>query len=288
MNLAHSINEAILYLLTTLIPETTRFGQMAIIDEQTQFDADKLTACVVGIAADIGKHDSGMHQHKKGQLLYASQGCISFALDNSICILPPTKAVWIPPYIQHRAMMTNVVAYRSLYFDCAVFECPNNMIMIEVDALLKALIDKMALWAWDKPENEMQKTTALFWEEFYAAKRHSFQLPLPLDRRFKKFCQQVMQESFLVPPLTTIAHSIGASTKTITRLFKAETGMSYQDWRQQWRLLKAIELLSKEIQVSEVSHLLGFSSDSAFIAFFKKQTGQTPLSFMKSSRSRLN
>lgn len=282
MNLAHNINEAILCPLTILIPKTTRFGQMAIIDEQTQFDVDKQTACVVGIAADIGKHDSGMHQHKKGQLLYATQGCMSFALDNSICILPPTKAVWIPPYTQHRAVMTNVVAYRSLYFDCSVFECPSNMTTIEVNPLLKSLIDKMALWAWDKPENKMQKTTALFWEEFYEAKCHSLQLPLPSDRRFKRFCQQVTQESFLVPPLTTLAHSIGASTKTVTRLFKIETGISYQDWRQQWRLLKAIELLSRDMQVSDVAHWLGFSSDSAFIAFFKKQTGQTPLSFMKS------
>ncbi len=86
-----------------------------------------------------------------------------------------------------------------------------------------------------------------------------------------------MQESFLVPPLTTIAHSIGASTKTVTRLFKAETGMSYQDCRQ----LKAIELLSREEQVRDVAHLLEFSFDSAFIVFFKKQTGQIPLSFMK-------
>lgn len=68
---------------------------MALIDEETQFDADKISNCVVGIAADIGKHDSGMHQHKKGQLLYAPQGCMSFALEDSICILPPTKAVWI-------------------------------------------------------------------------------------------------------------------------------------------------------------------------------------------------
>lgn len=254
---------------------------MAIIDENIQFDADKLTGCVVGIAADIGKHDSGMHQHKKGQLLYAPQGCISFALENSICILPPTKAVWIPPYTQHRAIMTNVVAYRSLYFNCSVFECPTSITMIEVETLLKALIDKMAHWEWCKPEREMTNTTALFWEEFYAANRLSFQLPLPSDRRLKTFCQQVIKESYLVPPLTQIAHSSGASTKTITRLFKAETGMSYQDWRQQWRLLKAIELLSREMQVCDVADWLEFSSDSAFIAFFKKQTGQTPLSFIK-------
>lgn len=52
---------------------------MALIEENTQFDADKLTANVVGIAADVGKHDSGMHHHHKGQLLYAPQGCMTFA-----------------------------------------------------------------------------------------------------------------------------------------------------------------------------------------------------------------
>lgn len=256
---------------------------MAIIDQKTQFDADKLSASVVGIAADVGQHDSGMHQHLKGQLLYAPQGCISFALENSICILPPTKAVWIPPSTRHRATMTNVVAYRSLYFDCAAFACPTDITVIEVNTLLKALIDKIALWAWDKPESEMTNTTALFWEEFYAARRHSFQLPLPSDRRLQKFRQQVMQQSYLVPNLTSMAASVGASSKTVTRLFKTETGMTYQDWRQQWRLLKAIELLSRGMQVSDVSCWLEFSSDSAFIAFFKKQTGQTPLSFIKNT-----
>ncbi|MFG0605466.1 helix-turn-helix transcriptional regulator [Vibrio mimicus] len=254
---------------------------MAIIDQQTSFDPDRLTACVIGIAADVGQHDSGRHQHQKGQLLFASQGCIRFAFDDSICILPPTKAVWIPASTQHQAMMTNVVAYRSLYFDCNLFKCPEHITMIEVNALLKALIDKMALWPWDKPEEEMHNTTTLFWEEFYAAQRHTYQLPLPTNRRFKAFRKQLMQATFLVPDLISLANSVGASSKTVTRLFKAETGMSYQEWKQQWRLLKAIELLSKEMPVNQVSDWLSFSSDSAFIAFFKKQTGQTPLCFMK-------
>ncbi|SON48378.1 AraC family transcriptional regulator [Vibrio tapetis] len=254
---------------------------MAIIDENTQFNADDISALVVGIAANIGKHDSGMHQHTKGQLLYASQGCMSFALKDSICILPPTKAVWIPPNTLHRATMTNVVAYRSLYFDCFAFRGPDEITIVEVDALLQVLIDRMALWEWNKPEEEMKNTTQLFWEEFYCAKRQSFQLPLPFDRKLKKFRQQVMQNSFLAPPLTDLADSVGASTKTVTRLFKTETGMSYQDWRQQWRLLKSVELLSKDMPVNAVSDWLEFSSDSAFIAYFKKQTGQTPLNFMK-------
>lgn len=270
-----------LYPLTTLKPKTSRSGQMAIIEDNTRFDADAIAASVVGIAADVGKHDSGMHEHKKGQLLYAPQGCMTFALDNSICILPPTKAVWIPPHTSHRAVMTNVVAYRSLYFDCSKYTCPDEIVMIEVNDLLKALIDKMALWEWDIEETKTQATSALFWEEFYQAKQFEFSLPLPSDRRLTGFRKAMTKSDFIAPELNQLSQTVGASSKTITRLFKAETGMSYQDWRQQWRLLKAIELLCEERQVSDVAHCLEFSSDSAFIAFFKKQTGQTPLSFMK-------
>ncbi|MGR5435918.1 AraC family transcriptional regulator [Vibrio owensii] len=254
---------------------------MSIIEDNTRFDADAIAASVVGIAADVGKHDSGMHEHKKGQLLYAPQGCMTFALDNSICTLPPTKAVWIPPHTSHRAVMTNVVAYRSLYFDCSKYSCPKNIVMIEVNDLLKALIDKMALWEWDIEETKTQATSTLFWEEFYQAKQFEFSLPLPSDRRLTGFRKAMTKSDFIAPELNQLSQTVGASSKTITRLFKAETGMSYQDWRQQWRLLKAIELLCEERQVSDVAHCLEFSSDSAFIAFFKKQTGQTPLSFMK-------
>lgn len=270
-----------LYPLTTLKPKISRFGQMAIIEDNTRFDADAIAASVVGIAADVGQHDSGMHEHKKGQLLYAPQGCMTFALDNSICILPPTKAVWIPPHTSHRAVMTNVVAYRSLYFDCSKYSCPDEIVMIEVNDLLKALIDKMALWEWEIEETKTQATSNLFWEEFYQAKQFELSLPLPSDRRLTGFRKAMTKGDFIAPELNQLSQTVGASSKTITRLFKAETGMSYQDWRQQWRLLKAIELLCEERQVSDVAHCLEFSSDSAFIAFFKKQTGQTPLSFMK-------
>ncbi|GAL02874.1 transcriptional regulator AraC family [Photobacterium aphoticum] len=254
---------------------------MAFIDENTRFDADTIDAHVVGIAAEVGQHDSGMHQHTKGQLLYAPQGCMRFAFDNSLCVLPPTKAVWIPPHTPHRATMTNVVAYRSLYFSCEDFEaCPSEIVMMEVNDLLKALINTMALWPWDKPKEEMALTTALFWECFHGARREQFQLPLPSSSRFETFCQLMMKEDFLPPLLSKLTDYVGASTKTITRQFKTETGMSYQDWRQQWRLLKAIELLSQQRPVCEVAHALDFSSDSAFIAFFKQHTGQTPRQFI--------
>tara|TARA_Y100001956_G_scaffold47156_1_gene45883 strand:+ start:8099 stop:8875 length:777 start_codon:yes stop_codon:yes gene_type:complete len=257
---------------------------MAIIDEKTQFDPDEIAIPVVGIAAAVGKHDSGMHRHQKGQLLYAPQGCMHFALQGSICVLPPSKAVWIPGGVEHRAIMSNVVEYRSLYFDSTDFHCLKEIAMIEVNELLKSLINTMALWPWDKKPEQSHYYTQLFWHEFEQAKRQSFFLPLPSDKRLTGLLREMNQEDYLLPELNSLAQSVGASSKTLTRLFKTQTGMTYQEWKQQWRLLKAIQWLCQARQVTEVAYRLNFSSDSAFIAFFKKQTGMTPLSFLKSER----
>lgn len=50
----------------------------------------------------------------------------------------------------------------------------------------------------------------------------------------------------------------------------------YQNWRQQWRLLKAMEMLCDGWQLSYVAQQLEFVSDSAFITFFRQHTGTTP------------
>ncbi|SHO20381.1 Bacterial regulatory helix-turn-helix s, AraC family protein [Moritella viscosa] len=60
--------------------------------------------------------------------------------------------------------------------------------------------------------------------------------------------------------------------------------MSYQSWRQQWRVLAAIELLSKHLRVTDIAYRLGFSSDSAFISFFRQKTGFTPLHFIENQQ----
>ena len=52
--------------------------------------------------------------------------------------------------------------------------------------------------------------------------------------------------------------------------------MNYQDWRQQFRLLKAMEMLADGCHISQVAQYLEFVSDSAFIAFFHQHTGTTP------------
>lgn len=256
---------------------------MALILPDDPFDPDQLTGAVLGIASDLGWHDSGLHQHQRHQLLFAQAGCMSIELDHRVCLLPPSRAAWIPAGVPHRVLMRGVVAYRSLYFT-PQHEQPAGLQVIAVNPLLREIIERMAFWPWDKPDTEQCRTMALFMEELAQAPRESWQLSLPSDPRLAVWLQEVKRGNRLPDRLNRLAERVGASDKTIGRIFMRDTGMSYQAWRQQWRLLRAMELLAEAVPISQVAGQLEFASDSAFISFFKQHTGQTPLRYL-SSRS---
>jgi AraC-like DNA-binding protein len=76
--------------------------------------------------------------------------------------------------------------------------------------------------------------------------------------------------------LGAIASQAALSERSFERHFQAETGLSFRAWRQQARLLKAVEWLSLGLQVGAVSDRLGYEQPSAFVASFRKAFGVTP------------
>ena len=72
------------------------------------------------------------------------------------------------------------------------------------------------------------------------------------------------------------AADAGASARTVTRLFPQETGFSFTEWRQQARLMRALELLSAGQPVTAIAFELGYETVSAFIALFRRHFGVTP------------
>lgn len=254
---------------------------MAYISADTAFVLDEHLGLVVGVASIFGGHDSGRHTHTRDQLLFSQRGCMVITMDGMKCVLPPMRAAWIPAGVEHRAQMTNVNHYRSLFFsECLQPRLSREMKILDVNPLFIALIERMAMWSFDKPEDEMINSLNLFIEELNSAKDSYLNLPLPCDYRLKSWVLEINDQDFVAPTLAQLSTQVGASSKTISRIFIKETGMPYQNWRQQWRLLGAIELLSKQLRVTDIAYRLGFSSDSAFISFFRQKTGRTPLHFM--------
>ncbi len=75
------------------------------------------------------------------------------------------------------------------------------------------------------------------------------------------------------------ATRIGVAHRTLTRQFAGETGLSFARWRQQARMLKAVELLGRGESVTTTALTVGYASVSAFIEAFAAQFGSTPARF---------
>ncbi|GEL72014.1 helix-turn-helix domain-containing protein [Myxococcus virescens] len=243
------------------------------------FDPDQQAAPVSGIASLLVRHDSGLHSHQRGQLLFAYAGSIRIALPGMISMLPPIRVAWIPPATAHRVLIRGEVEYRSIYLDTSRIAPPTEgPAILSMTPLLREVFERIshAPFETDWNKGAAANLLAVCLDELRTARREPMLLPVPSDPRLSR-----LNLDELPPELSGLANLVGASARTITRIFRRETGMSYQAWRQSWRLLRAVDLLASGENVSGVAFDLGFASDSAFIAFFRQMTGETPRRYLR-------
>jgi len=117
---------------------------------------------------------------------------------------------------------------------------------------------------------------AVLMDQLRALKETPLHLPLPKDNRLKKITDALGENPSRQETLEEWASQVGASSRTLARLFQDETGLTFGAWRQQARLLKALERLASGEQVTAIALDLGYESPSAFSAMFKRALGTSP------------
>ena len=247
---------------------------MAWLLPTDHFNVDQLAQPVVGIASRLVQHDSGWHSHGRGQLLFAVAGSIRINLPNATSILPPIRVAWIPSGMLHRVTIRSEVDYRSIYLDEAHVAPPfAGLAIVAMTPLLREVFERISFLPFDTDwsQGAARNLLAVCLDELATARHEPMLLKVPSDPRLAQ-----LDIEALPPELEVLSQRVGASTRTISRIFRRETGMSYQVWRQNWRLLRAVDLLASGLSISLVASELGFASDSAFIAFFRQMTGETP------------
>src|SRR5205085_9860800 len=78
--------------------------------------------------------------------------------------------------------------------------------------------------------------TALLLDELRAADTQELGVPLPAadgDKRLRTLCEAVLRAPAERATLSEWAAGVGASERTMARLFREELGTTYQQWRQQ-------------------------------------------------------
>jgi AraC-like DNA-binding protein len=228
-------------------------------------------------------HVISEHFHPEDQLIFASKGVMTVRTRQGIWVVPPLRAVWIPARTPHSVAMSGPVSMRTLYFlPRLTGKLPPKCFVMNVTPLLKELILHACKYPrLNKRTPGQKRIIEIILDQLNSIDSIPLQLPHPADTRAARIVGALLSDPAEQKTLERLSKDCGASKRTIERIFLAETKMTFGRWRQQMRLLHALQLLASGHKVSGAALDSGYNSASAFISMFRKQLGTTPARYFE-------
>lgn len=246
-------------------------------------------AQIASVSADLAHgHVIPEHSHPEDQLLFASKGVMTVRTKLGVWVVPPLRAVWIPAETPHSVAMSGQVSMRTLYFLprlCRVL--PGECLVMNVSPLLKELILHACKYKkLHKKVSTEKRIIEIIVDQLNAVESIPLQLPQPADLRALRVAKALFANTADQRTLDKLCKDCGASKRTVQRLFVEETRMTFGKWRQQLRLLHALQMLASGEKVTAAALEAGYASISAFISMFRKQLGTTPARYLSNGIER--
>ncbi len=225
-----------------------------------------------------GPHRVGGHQHPRAQILYLTRGVCRVATSLGTWVVPHNQAIWIPPHVYHEVFSNDSADFLLLFIDEAYTDrLPAECVVINVSPFLHELFFKSVAIGNDYPRDGKQtRFVRVLLDELGDMQPAPFHLPVARDRRVRRVMELLLEHPDDRRSLEDFAAITGASVRNLARLFKRETGMNFGEWRKQLLLTEALDRLGQGQALTRVALELGYSSNSAFIAMFRRTVGMPP------------
>ncbi|WP_370539662.1 helix-turn-helix transcriptional regulator [Achromobacter sp. UMC71] len=226
----------------------------------------------------LGSRDYDWHAHARGQLFGVDSGSMRVHTDAGSWLLPPQRAGWIPPGQRHQVSVAGAASgWVALVHPDAAAGMPVAPCVLGVGSLLRGMVRRAGDWPKKLSLDAAQsRFAAVLLDEIEAAPQEPLHLPWPRDRRLARLTRALADDPADNRPLELLAAQAGLAPRTAQRLFAEETGLGFAQWRQQLRLIHALERLSVGQPVAQVADALGYATPGNFIAMFKRAYGMTP------------
>jgi AraC-like DNA-binding protein len=217
-------------------------------------------------------------RHARAQLIYASRGVMSVNAPQGAWVVPSQRAVWVPPGVPHWTRAASALSMRTLYIDPTAMDgLPRECCVVTVSPLLRELIgEAVRLPPLYNEGGPAGRLIAVLLDRLRTLPAAPLHLPLPTDERLVRVTGALRADPADARSLAEWGRTAGASSRTLARLFQRETGLSFRAWRQQVRLLAALERLAAGESVTGVALELGYETPSAFVAMFRRALGVSP------------
>lgn len=229
---------------------------------------------VRGLASDHpAGHAIETHAHSTHQVIHAASGILRVTSEAAVWVVPPGRAIWMPAGRPHALYCHTEVALRTVYLRAAPPGLGDACRVCGVSPLLREILLRLA----DDPAAAGNPHLhALLFEELAASEALPLTLPHPADPRLRRLTAALLADPQDSRSLAAWAGELGLSQRNLIRRFRAETGLTFREWRRQARLLAALERLGAGQPVTAVAFEVGYDSVSAFIAAFREALGGTP------------
>lgn len=251
------------------------------------------------------------HAHPWAQLAFSATGVMRLTADRGTYLVPPSRAVWIPARVVHAVTVVEDCELRTLYLHQPAGRCGpaaagaegaeagpprhaddavwQRCRVLEVSDLLRQLVLAQPTGPDDAQPPDaalLQRERligALVRDELQRARPVRLGIDLPQDKRLRALCEAVLDDPVRHATLADWSRDIGASERTVARLFRQELGTSFVQWRQQVLLARALALAARRTPMSRIAAELGYASPSAFSAMVRRSVGAPPSRFFASA-----
>ena len=243
------------------------------------------------------------HAHEWAQFAFSTTGVTRLTTAGGSYIVPPSRALWIPPGVEHAVTVLSDTDLMTLYLHQHAGRCGPQVPraeealwrqcrVLEVSDLLRALVMAMDARPDDlarpRPLDREQQArearlNAVALDELRRARPVKLGVDLPADPRLRALCEAVLDDPTRHATLQAWARDTGASPRTVARLFQQELGTPFGQWRQQVLLAKAVAMAAHKHPMKRIAADLGYASASAFTAMVKSSVGMPPARFFGSA-----
>ncbi len=223
------------------------------------------------------------HYHLEGQLLFATKGVMLVETEDNRWIIPPQRALWLPPLHIHSYSLLSDTELRAIYVsssliaECTNFTKSDQVHVITATSLVKELIAGLFTEDYNAPIH--RKMALLLLEILSEAPPMAAELPMPRDERLFRVASDLMTSQHWEASLSDMADKANMSERTFSRLYMRDTGFSFRTWKQRARICASLDLLSNGVPIKQIAYQLGFSCPAAFSAAFRSIMGTTPKAF---------
>ncbi|WP_432166118.1 AraC family transcriptional regulator [Streptomyces sp. bgisy031] len=224
-----------------------------------------------------------MRSHARGHLVYAASGVLAVHTERGTSVVPANRVAWTPAGFTH---------YHRAHGDTdmrIVFLAPSlaRLLSDHPAVFLASGLAREVLLALTGPRNyddaapgysgsARSRLLRVLVDELRETHEQPLHLPEPRDDRLRAIAWMLHATPADSTTLAELGKAIGASTRTLSRLFRDELGMTFYEWRTQLRIHHALVLLAEGHSTTRTAYACGWSNPSSFIAAFTNIIGTTP------------